>query len=59
MPSKITIKNRKMFSSSIGLGIFIDFFNKTGSEILSKFKDNPKLELIFAMIVVPSIIACF
>ena len=40
------------------LNIWIDFFNKFGAEILSKFKDNPKLELIFVMIVVPFCISC-
>ena len=43
----------------IVLNIFIDFFNKTGADILERFKDNPKLELIFVMIVVPSLISCF
>ena len=41
------------------LNIFIDFFNKLGGDILEKFKDNPKLELIFVMIVVPSLTSCF
>ena len=41
------------------LDINIEFFNKLGGDILLFFKDNPKLELIFVMIVVPSIIACF
>ncbi len=41
------------------LNVYIDFFNKTGGDILEKFKDNPKLELIFVMIVVPCITACF
>ena len=41
------------------LNIFIDFFNKLGADILEKFKDNPKLELIFVMIVVPSLTSCF
>ncbi len=41
------------------LNIFIDFFNKFGGDILEYFKDNPKLELIFVMIVVPSLISCF
>ena len=41
------------------LNVFIDFFNKFGGDILQHFKDNPKLELIFVMIVIPSLIACF
>ena len=41
------------------LNVCIDFFNKFGADILDHFKDNPKLELIFVMIVVPSIISCF
>ena len=41
------------------LDINIEFFNKMGGNILEYFKDNPKLELIFVMIVVPSIISCF
>jgi hypothetical protein len=40
------------------LNIWIDFFNKFGADILSKFNDNPKLELIFVMIVVPSLTSC-
>jgi len=41
------------------LNIWIDFFNKFGGDILSKFNDNPKMELIiFVMIVVPSCISC-
>ena len=41
------------------LNIWIDFFNKFGADILANFNDNPKLELIFVMIVVPSLISCF
>ena len=41
------------------LNIWIDFFNKLGGDILEKFKDNPKLELIFVMIVVPGLTSCF
>ena len=41
------------------LNVWLDFFNKFGGDILMIFKDNPKLELIFVMIIVPSIIACF
>ena len=41
------------------LNVFIDFFNNLGGDILIHFKDNPKLELIFVMIVAPSITACF
>ena len=41
------------------LNVFIDFFNNLGGDILIHFKDNPKLELIFVMIVAPSITSCF
>ena len=41
------------------LNVWIDFFNKFGADILEKFKDNPKLELIFVMIVVPCLTSCF
>ena len=37
----------------------INFFNKFGTDILERFKNNPKLELIFVMIVVPSMTSCF
>ena len=50
------------FSKSIiyiTLNIFIDFFNRTGANILEQFKNNPKLELIFVMIVVPCLTSCF
>jgi hypothetical protein len=40
------------------LNVWIDFFNRMGTDILSKFND-PKLELIFVMIVVPSLTSCF
>ena len=43
----------------ITLNVFIDFFNKFGADILERFKNNPKLELIFVMIVVPSMTSCF
>ena len=43
----------------ITLNVWIDFFNKFGADILDKFKDNPKLELIFVMIVVPCLTSCF
>ena len=43
----------------ITLNVFIDFFNKFGTDILDHFKNNPKLELIFVMIVVPSMTSCF
>jgi hypothetical protein len=43
----------------ITLNVWIDFFNKFGADILEKFKDNPKLELIFVMIVVPCLTSCF
>ena len=43
----------------ITLNVFIDFFNKFGTDILDRFKSNPKLELLFVMIVVPSLTSCF
>ena len=43
----------------ITLNVFIDFFNKFGTDILERFKSNPKLELLFVMIVVPSLTSCF
>ena len=41
------------------LNIWIDFFNKLGADVLSYFNNNPKLELIFVMIIVPSLFSCF
>ena len=41
------------------LNVCVDFFNKFGADILVHFKDNSKIELIFIMIVVPSIVTCF
>ena len=35
------------------------FFNRFGTNILDRFKSNPKLELLFVMIVVPSLTSCF
>ena len=43
----------------IMLNVFIDFFNNFGGSILSKFQGNPKLELLFVMIVAPSLTSCF
>lgn len=41
------------------LNIAIDFFNNFGCYLLSTFQNHPRLELLFVMIVVPSLVSCF
>ncbi len=41
------------------MNIFLSFYRMLGQSILKSMQDYPKLELVFVMIIVPLITACF